>query len=105
MGVELHCLEVPYDELWRGIEAWNSAPPWDKEPTGRADVDEWLTISEVPDAEELALFDSRRSNPGSAPAAPGRGSGGALNGTSALLMSTPMFGKCRLGGAGGGEAP
>ena len=43
VGVELHYLIVPNDELWRRIEARNSAPPWDNEPIGRADLDEWLT--------------------------------------------------------------
>ena len=57
VGVELHYVEVPGDELWRRIEARNSAPPWDNEPIGRADLDEWLAIFQVPDAAELALFD------------------------------------------------
>ena len=29
VGVELHFLDVPIDELWRRIEARNSEPPWD----------------------------------------------------------------------------
>ncbi len=57
VGVELHYLDVPTDELWRRIEARNSAPPWDNEPIGRADLDEWLAIFQAPDAAELALFD------------------------------------------------
>jgi predicted kinase len=57
VGVELHYVEVPPDELWRRIEARNSAPPWDNEPIGRADLDEWLAIFQAPDAAELALFD------------------------------------------------
>jgi predicted kinase len=57
VGVELHYLEVPADELWRRIDLRNSAPPWDMEPISRGDFDEWLTIFEAPDAEELALFD------------------------------------------------
>ena len=57
VGVELHYLEVPTDELWRRIELRNSAPPWDTEPIGRADLDEWLAIFQAPDATELALFD------------------------------------------------
>ena len=58
VGVELHYLEVSTDELWRRIDARNSAPPWDTEPIGRADLDEWLSIFQAPDAAELALFDS-----------------------------------------------
>ena len=57
VGVELHYLEVPAEELWRRIELRNSVPPWDKEPIGRADLDGWLTTFEAPDASELALFD------------------------------------------------
>ena len=58
VGVELHYLDVPIDELWLRIEARNSAPPWDKEPIGRADLDEWRSIFQAPDAAELALFDA-----------------------------------------------
>jgi predicted kinase len=57
VGVELHYLEVPIDELWRRIEVRNSAPPWDRAPIRRADLDEWLAIFQAPDAAELALFD------------------------------------------------
>ena len=42
VGVELHYLDVPTDELWRRIEARNSEPPWNSYPIGRADLDEWL---------------------------------------------------------------
>lgn len=57
VGVELHYLHVPADELWRRIEARNSEPPWDSRPIRRADLDEWLRIFQPPDAAELALFD------------------------------------------------
>ena len=57
VGVELHYLEVPSEELWRRIELRNSAPPWDNEPISRAHLNEWLAIFEAPDASELALFD------------------------------------------------
>ena len=58
VGVELHYLEVPTDELWRRIDARNSTPPWDNEPIGRADLDVWLSIFQAPGSAELALFDS-----------------------------------------------
>jgi predicted kinase len=58
VGVELHCLDVPTDELWRRIEARNSEPPWDSYPIRRADFDGWLRVFQPPDAAELALFDS-----------------------------------------------
>jgi predicted kinase len=57
VGVELHYVEVPIDELWRCIEVRNSAPPWDTEPIGRADLEEWLAIFQAPDPAEQALFD------------------------------------------------
>lgn len=57
VGVELHFLGVPPDELWRRIEERNSAPHWQDEPISRADLDEWLRVFQAPDARELALFD------------------------------------------------
>ena len=57
VGVELHYVDVLTDELWRRIQARNAEPPWDKEPIGRADLDEWVRGFEAPDAAELALFD------------------------------------------------
>jgi predicted kinase len=58
VGVELHYLDTPTDELWRRIEARNSEPPWDSYPIRRADFDGWLRVFQAPDAAELALFDS-----------------------------------------------
>lgn len=58
VGVELHYVEVPADELWRRIQVRNSAPPWDSEPIGRADLDKWQAIFQAPNASELALFDA-----------------------------------------------
>ncbi len=57
VGVELHYLVVPADELWRRIDARNSQPPWDCYPIHRADLDRWLPLFQAPDAAELALFD------------------------------------------------
>jgi predicted kinase len=57
VGVELHYLDAPVDELWRRIEARNSEPPWDSYPISRADLDGWLRMFQEPDAAELALFD------------------------------------------------
>ena len=61
VGVELHYLDVPADELWRRIEARNSEPPWDSYPIRRADLDGWLRVFQAPDAAELALFDAPRT--------------------------------------------
>jgi predicted kinase len=57
VGVELHFLDAPVDELWRRIEARNSEPPWDSEPISRAHLDEWAGLFQAPDDAELALFD------------------------------------------------
>jgi predicted kinase len=57
VGVELHYLDVPTDELWRRIKARNTEPPWNGHPIRRADFDQWVRIFQAPDAEELALFD------------------------------------------------
>jgi predicted kinase len=57
VGVELHYLDVPTEELWRRIQARNSEPPWESHPIRRADLDGWLRIFQAPDAAELALFD------------------------------------------------
>lgn len=58
VGVELHYLDVPVDELWRRIEVRNFEPPWDAEPIGRADLEEWIASFQAPDSSELALFDT-----------------------------------------------
>ena len=59
VGVELHYLDVPKEELWRRIEARNTEPPWNGYPIRRSHLDEWATIFQAPDAAELALFDPR----------------------------------------------
>ena len=57
VGVELHYLDVPTDELWRRIQAGNFEPPWNRYPIRRIDLDGWLPLFQAPDAAELALFD------------------------------------------------
>ena len=57
VGVELHYLDVPIDELWRRIDARNAAPPWDSSPISRSHLDEWAAAFEAPQAGELALYD------------------------------------------------
>jgi predicted kinase len=58
VGVELHYLDAPVDELWRRVEARNSEPPWESEPISRAHLDEWAALFQTPDASELAQFDA-----------------------------------------------
>jgi len=48
VGLELHFLEVPVDELWRRIEARNSKPPADRSPIRRAQLDDWAALSRRP---------------------------------------------------------
>ena len=57
VGVELHFVDAPRDELWRRIDARNAEPPWDRHPIRRADLDRWAEQFEAPDAAELAWFD------------------------------------------------
>jgi predicted kinase len=57
VGVELHYVDAPVDELWRRIDARNAEPPWDSNPIHRAHLDEWASTFQAPDAAELALFD------------------------------------------------
>jgi len=63
VGVELHFLDAPTDELWRRIDARNSVPPWDRYPISRAHLDEWTATFQAPDAAELALFDAPPVSP------------------------------------------
>lgn len=58
VGVELHYLDVPLEELWRRVDARNSTPPWVSEPITRAHLDEWHAAFQAPTADELALFDA-----------------------------------------------
>jgi len=58
VGVELHYLQVPADELWRRVDARNSQPPWHGHPIRRTDLDRWIRIFQATDAAELAMFDS-----------------------------------------------
>jgi predicted kinase len=57
VGVELHFLDAPTDELWSRVEARNSEPPWNAAPIKRSHLDEWANFFQAPDASELALFD------------------------------------------------
>jgi predicted kinase len=55
--VELRYLDVPLDEIVRRMQARNEAKPWGTVEIDEADLREWATVIEVPDAEEQALFD------------------------------------------------
>jgi predicted kinase len=57
VGVELHYLDVPTEELWRRIVGRNSAPPWSSYPITRVHLEEWTASFEIPASDELSLFD------------------------------------------------
>jgi predicted kinase len=57
VGVELHYVDAPFEELWRRIELRNSAPPWDAAPILRSDLEGWAASFEAPGPAELALYD------------------------------------------------
>lgn len=56
--IELRYLDPPIDELWSRVEARNAEEMWTDRPMTRADLDEWATLIQPPDAAELALFDN-----------------------------------------------
>jgi predicted kinase len=61
VGVELHYLEAPVDELWRRLEVRNDLAPPGAAPIDREDLEQWAQQLEAPDAAELALFDATGS--------------------------------------------
>jgi|SRR5581483_2110872 len=60
VGVELHYLEAPLEELIKRAEHRNTSGEWTAAPMTRAHFEEWATILEPPDEEELDLYDSPR---------------------------------------------
>jgi predicted kinase len=57
VGVELHFLDVPLDELWKRLRVRNEQPG--ETVISRADLESWATTSfDAPTADELALFDA-----------------------------------------------
>jgi predicted kinase len=57
VGVELHYLDVPLEELIERAERRNASGEWTASPITRAHFEEWVTIFQPPDEEELLLFD------------------------------------------------
>ncbi len=57
VGVELHCLDAPLDELIERAERRTTAGEWTASPMTRAHFEEWATIFQPPDDEEILLFD------------------------------------------------
>jgi predicted kinase len=57
VGVELHFLHAPLEELIERAEHRTAAGEWTAAPMTRAHFEEWSRMFESPDEEELALFD------------------------------------------------
>ena len=57
VGVELHYLDAPLEELIARAERRNASGEWTASPMTRAHFEEWATIFQPPDEEEILLFD------------------------------------------------
>ncbi len=57
VGVELHVLDAPLDELIERADRRTASGEWTASPMTRAHFVEWATIFQPPDEEELSLFD------------------------------------------------
>jgi predicted kinase len=55
--VELHHLDAPLDELIQRAQRRQAAGKWTASPMTRAHFEQWATIFQPPDEEELLLFD------------------------------------------------
>lgn len=57
VGVELHYLDVPLGELIERAQRRNRSGEWSAAPMTRAHFEQWSSIFQPPDEEELSLFD------------------------------------------------
>ena len=57
VGVELHFLDAPLDELIERADRRTASGEWTASPMTRAHFEEWATIFQPPDDEEFLLFD------------------------------------------------
>ncbi len=57
VGVELHYLDAPLEELIERADRRTSAGEWTASPMTRAHFEKWAAIFQAPDEEELLLFD------------------------------------------------
>ena len=57
VGVELHYLDAPMDELIERSVRRTASGEWTASPITRAHFEEWATIFQAPDEEEFSLFD------------------------------------------------
>jgi predicted kinase len=57
VGVELHYLDAPLEELIERAERRTVSGEWTAAPMTRAHFEEWAAIFQPPDEEEMLLFD------------------------------------------------
>ena len=57
VGVELHYLDAPLEELIERAERRNASGEWTASPMTRAHFERWATIFQPPGEEEIRLFD------------------------------------------------
>src|SRR3954454_736575 len=57
VGVELHYLDAPLEELIERAQQRSESGEWSASPMTRAHFEQWATILQPPDADEFLLFD------------------------------------------------
>jgi predicted kinase len=57
VGVELHYLDAPFEELIGRVERREASGEWTASPITPAHFEQWATNFQAPDEEELLLFD------------------------------------------------
>ena len=57
VGVELHYLDTPMDELIERADRRTASGEWTASPMTRAHFEQWSTIFQPPDEDEFLLFD------------------------------------------------
>jgi predicted kinase len=57
VGVELHHLDAPLEELIERAERRNASGEWTASPITRAHFEQWATTFQAPDEDEILLFD------------------------------------------------
>lgn len=57
VGVELHYLDAPLEELIERAQRRNASGEWSASPMTRAHFERWATTFQPPEEEELVLFD------------------------------------------------
>jgi predicted kinase len=58
VGVELHYLDAPLEELIERAERRNASGEWSASPMKRAHFEQWATMFEPPEEAEIRLYDA-----------------------------------------------